>query len=49
MDIMSSSIPSLEWYNYALIIVDDASMYQWVYGLKEKSEANAAARKWIMT
>ena len=22
-------------------------MYRWVYGLKEKSDANAAARKWI--
>ena len=27
MDIMSSSIQSIEGYNYALAIVDDASMY----------------------
>ena len=47
MDIMSLSIPSIEGYNYALVIVDDASMYQRVYGLKEKSEANIAARKCI--
>ena len=47
MDIMSSSIPSMEGYNYALVIVDDASMNLWVYGLKEKSEANATAQQWI--
>ena len=47
MDIMSLSIPSIEGYNYALVIVDDASMYRWIYGLKEKCEANAAARQQI--
>ena len=47
MDTMSSATPSIEGYNYALVVVDDASMYRWVYGLKEKSDANAAARKWI--
>ena len=47
MDIMSSSVPSIEGYNFALIIADDASMCPWVYDLKEKSDANAAARKWI--
>ena len=36
MDIMSSSIPSIERYNYAPVIVDNASMYRWVYGLKER-------------
>ena len=39
----------MKGYAYALIIVDDASMYQWVYGLKEKSDANAVAGKWIYT
>ena len=41
MDIMSLpvSIPSMEGYNHALIIVD-GSMYLWVYGLKERSDAN---------
>ena len=47
MDMMSSPIPSLEGFNYALVIVDDASIYRWVYGLKEKSDANDAVRKWI--
>jgi len=47
MDIMSSSITSVEGYNFALIITDDASMYRWVYGLKTKDEANAMVRRWI--
>jgi hypothetical protein len=34
MDIMSSSVTSIEGYDYALVITDDASMYRWVYGLK---------------
>jgi hypothetical protein len=47
MDIMTSSITSIEGYDYALIITDDASMYRWAYGLKTKTEANAMVRKWI--
>ena len=47
METMSSSVPSIQGYNYALIIADDVSMYQRVCGLKEKSDANAAAEKWI--
>ena len=47
MDMMSSATPSIEGNNYALVITDDASMYRWVYGLKEKSDSNAAAQKWI--
>ena len=33
----------------SLFTVDNALMYRWIYGLtrKEKSEANAAAGKWI--
>ena len=45
MDMMSSATPSIEGNNYALVITDDASMYRWVYGLKEKSDSNAAAQK----
>jgi hypothetical protein len=47
MDIMTSSITAIEGYEYALIITDDASMYQWAYGLKTKNEANAMVRNWI--
>ena len=47
MDIMSSNVTSIEGYDYALVITDDASMYRWVYGLKTKDEANSAVRKWI--
>ena len=35
---MSSSGTSIEGYNFALIIAGGASLYQWVYGLKDKSE-----------
>jgi hypothetical protein len=45
MDIMTSSITSIEGYDYALIITDDASMYRWAYGLKTKDEANSIVRK----
>ena len=45
MDIMTSSV--MEEYKNSLVIADDASMYRWVYGLKDKSEANDMARKWI--
>ena len=47
MDIMSSSVTSIEGYDYALVITDDASMYRWVYGLNKKSDADDAARKWV--
>ena len=47
MDIMSSSVTSIEGYTHALKIAHDASMYLWIYGLIDKSEANDAARKWI--
>ena len=47
MDIITSSVVSMEGFKYALVIVDDASMYRWVYGLTDKSKANDAARKWI--
>jgi hypothetical protein len=47
MDIMSSSVTSMEGYKHALVIADDASMYRWVYGLTDKSKANDMARKWI--
>jgi hypothetical protein len=47
MDIMTSLITSIEGYNYALIITDDASMYRWAYWLKTKNEANSMVQKWI--
>ena len=47
MDIMSSSVTSIEGYDHALVITDDASMYRWVYGLKTKDEANTSVRRWI--
>ena len=47
IDIMSSSTTSIEGFDHALVVTDDASMYRWAYGLKTKDEANAAVRKWI--
>ena len=47
MDIMTSSVTSIEGYDYALVITDDASMYRWAYGLKTKDEANPMVRRWI--
>ena len=47
MDIMTSSVTSIEGYDYALVITDDASMYRWAYGLKTRDEANAMVRRWI--
>ena len=47
IDMMSSAVTSIEGYDYALIITDDASMFRWVYGLKTKDEADAAVRKWV--
>jgi hypothetical protein len=47
MDIMTSLITSVERYNYALIIIDDASMYRWAYWLRTKNEANSMVQKWI--
>ena len=47
MDIMSSNVTSIEGYDFALVITDDASMYRWIYGLKTKDKANTAVRRWI--
>jgi hypothetical protein len=47
MDIMSSGVTSFEGFNHLLVIMDDATMYRWTYGIKIKDEANSAVRKWI--
>ena len=47
VDLVSASVKSIEGYEYALIITDDATMYRWVYGLKTKDDANAAMRTWV--
>ena len=47
MDLLSGGVTSLEGYNHAIVITDDATMFRWVYGLKTKDEANAMIRKWV--
>ena len=45
MEIVFSSVTSMEGYDFALVITVDAFMYHWVNGRKKKSDANEAARK----
>jgi hypothetical protein len=46
MDSFSSSIQSFEGYNHALVFIDDASGYRWVYGLRTKDEAYETVKTW---
>ena len=46
MDLMSSSVVSLEGYKYALVITDCCSGYRWLYGLRTKDEVLMAVKKW---
>ena len=38
MDIFSSSVQSIEGYNYAVVLIDFNSGYRWIYGMKLKSD-----------
>ncbi len=38
MDIFSSSVQSIEGYNYAVVLVDCNSGYRWIHGMKLKSD-----------
>ena len=46
MDLVSSSVVSMEGYKYALVIADCCTGYRWLYGLKTKDEVLMAVRKW---
>ena len=46
MDSFSSSVPSIEGYNHAVVFVDCNSGYRWVYGMKLKSEMLNVVKKW---
>ena len=39
MDFLSGGVMSLEGYNHAIVITDDATIFWWVYGLKIKDNA----------
>jgi hypothetical protein len=46
MDILSSSVQSIEGYNYAVVLVDCNTGYRWLYGMKLKSDMLKIVRKW---
>ena len=46
MDSFSSSVKSFEGFNHALVFVDAATGYRWLYGMKTKDDAIKALRTW---
>ena len=46
MDIFSSSVQSIEGYNYAVVLVDCNTGYRWIYGMKLKSDMLKVVKKW---
>jgi hypothetical protein len=46
MDLFSSSVTSIEGYNYAVVLVDCNSGYRWLYGMKLKSDMLKVIKKW---
>jgi hypothetical protein len=46
MDIVSSSVPSLEGHKYALVLTDCFTGYRWLYDLKTKDEVLPVMKKW---
>ena len=46
MDSFSSSVESIEKYNHAIIFVDAATGYRWIYGMETKDDAIKALRTW---
>ena len=39
LDTFLSSVKSIEGYNHAIVIVDTATEYRWIYGMKTKDDA----------
>ena len=46
MDLVTSSVVSMEGYKYALVITDCCTGYRWLYGLRTKDEVLMAVKKW---
>ena len=46
MDLYSSSVTSIEGYNYAVLFTDSYSEYRWQYCLKTKDEVLQASKPW---
>ncbi len=45
-DSISSSVTSLEGYNYCAVLTDDCPEYRWAYGLTIKDEIIDAVQQW---
>ncbi len=46
IDIFSSSVQSIEGYNYAVVLVDCNAGYRLIYGMKLKSGMLKIVKKW---
>ncbi len=46
MESFSSSVNSIEGYLHALVIVDAATKYRWVCGMKNKDDSLIVVSKW---
>ncbi len=46
MDSFSLSVKSIEGYNHAIVFVDAATGYRWIYGMKTKDDAIKALMTW---
>jgi hypothetical protein len=46
-DIISSSVTSIEGYNYCAVLTDDCTEHRWTYGLKTKDELIDAVKQWF--
>ncbi len=46
MDLVSSSVLSLEGHKYALVITYCCTGYRWLYGLKTKDKMLRVVQKW---
>jgi hypothetical protein len=44
--LISSSVTSIEGYNYCAVLTDDCSECRWAYGLKTKEELLDAVKQW---
>ena len=48
MEIISYSVQSIAGYFYAVVLVDCNSGYQWIYGMKLKSDMLKVVKKWYI-
>ena len=46
MDSFSSSFRSIEGYFYAHVLVDAATGYRWIYGMKTKDDELKVVQRW---